>query len=443
MNYTEIEGKVREATNDEAWGPTGPLMQELANATFTYEHFPEVMSMLWKRMLQDNKTNWRRTYKSLLLLSYLVRNGSERVVTSSREHIYDLRSLENYSFVDENGKDQGVNVRHKTRELIDFIQDDDKLREERKKAKKNKDKYIGMSSEAMGMRYGGNFSDRNFNDSNRSSSWRKFFLFRLMGYAFNFFRPCFSRYCYCLDIPETSEGRGENSYEDDCPYDGEREDSDQETGNGSAKRYYDRDSRPTDQPSNSSQKATIPPSFSDKSIKTSQPKGNAVISSKVVPQKSAKKIDLGAAASFGKSDDFDINSPTHTAGNVSNTTTIQANLFDIDENLFQPIPTEEMGSPSGLPDGNDFGDFSSANPTNNSTTTEFADFSSAFSSHGAPSTIPNIPMAQPMQTTSFPPASNELLFMTAAPESSVSKSNSADLLSDFGDLSLQSNSNGE
>lgn len=63
MNYTEIEGKVREATNDEPWGPTGPLMQELAHSTFTYEHFPEVMSMLWKRMLQDNKTNWRRTYK--------------------------------------------------------------------------------------------------------------------------------------------------------------------------------------------------------------------------------------------------------------------------------------------------------------------------------------------------------------------------------------------
>lgn len=51
--------------------------------------------------------------KSLLLLNYLVRNGSERVVTSSREHIYDLRSLENYTFTDENGKDQGINVRHK------------------------------------------------------------------------------------------------------------------------------------------------------------------------------------------------------------------------------------------------------------------------------------------------------------------------------------------
>jgi clathrin interactor 1 len=88
--------------------------------------------------------------QATLVLSYLVKNGSERVVTSAREHIYDLRSLENYTFVDENGKDQGVNVRHKVRDLIEFIQDDDRLREERKKAKKNKDKYIGMSSEAMG-----------------------------------------------------------------------------------------------------------------------------------------------------------------------------------------------------------------------------------------------------------------------------------------------------
>lgn len=42
------------------------------------------------------------------------------------------------------------------RELIDFVQDDDKLREERKKAKKNKDKYIGLSSEAMGYKGTGN-----------------------------------------------------------------------------------------------------------------------------------------------------------------------------------------------------------------------------------------------------------------------------------------------
>ena len=63
MNYSEVEAKVREATNDDAWGPHGALMQEIAQYTFTYEHFPEVMGMLWKRMLHDNKKNWRRAYK--------------------------------------------------------------------------------------------------------------------------------------------------------------------------------------------------------------------------------------------------------------------------------------------------------------------------------------------------------------------------------------------
>ena len=62
MNYSDVESKVREATNDETWGPHGTLMSEIAKFTFTYEHYPEVMSMLWKRML-DVKKNWRRTYK--------------------------------------------------------------------------------------------------------------------------------------------------------------------------------------------------------------------------------------------------------------------------------------------------------------------------------------------------------------------------------------------
>ncbi|KAM3925966.1 clathrin interactor 1 isoform 1-T1 [Leptodactylus fuscus] len=166
MNYSEIESKVREATNDDPWGPSGQLMGEIAKATFMYEQFPELMNMLWTRMLKDNKKNWRRVYKSLLLLAYLIRNGSERVVTSAREHIYDLRSLENYHFVDENGKDQGINIRQKVKEMVEFVQDDDRLREERKKAKKNKDKYVGVSSESAG---GFRYSDRY--DTEPRSKW--------------------------------------------------------------------------------------------------------------------------------------------------------------------------------------------------------------------------------------------------------------------------------
>ncbi|KAM8847713.1 clathrin interactor 1a isoform 1-T2 [Synchiropus picturatus] len=168
MNYSEVESKVREATNDDPWGPSGQLMADIARATFMYEQFPEVMNMLWARMLRDNKKNWRRVYKSLLLLAHLIRNGSERVVTSAREHLYDLRSLESYHFVDENGKDQGVNVRQKVKEMVDFVQDDERLREERKKAKKNKDKYVGVSSDTMGYR---GYSGDRYDSSDSRGKW--------------------------------------------------------------------------------------------------------------------------------------------------------------------------------------------------------------------------------------------------------------------------------
>lgn len=71
--------------------------------------------------------------------------------------IISLRGLCGFTFFyfpDENGKDQGINIRQKVKEMVEFAQDDDRLREERKKAKKNKDKYIGVSSEsADGFRY--------------------------------------------------------------------------------------------------------------------------------------------------------------------------------------------------------------------------------------------------------------------------------------------------
>ena len=152
MNYTEIQARVREATNDQHWGPTGKQMQDLAKDTFNYEYFPELMSMLWKRMFQESEENWRRIYKALLLLNYLLTNGSERVVTVAREHIYELRRLEDFKYIDEFGKDQGINIRHKAKTLIELIQDDERIRTERMKAKANRDKYVGVSNTFSGRR---------------------------------------------------------------------------------------------------------------------------------------------------------------------------------------------------------------------------------------------------------------------------------------------------
>ncbi|XKL60995.1 hypothetical protein PGB90_008052 [Kerria lacca] len=341
MNYTEIEAKVRAATNDEAWGPTGALMQEIAHATFTFEHFPEVMTMLWKRMLQDNKSNWRRTYKALLLLNYLVRNGSERVVTSSREHIYDLRGLENYSFIDEFGKDQGINVRHKVKELIEFVQDDEKLREERKKAKKNKDKFIGLSNEGIS-------GSRNFGDDKRYSTpkW----------------------------IPDENNWNSEKGKETTLGFHETSYDSDENENK------YDSDGE--------IEIGKIPPiTLPNNNVNNSSPVLSSISNTPTRNKNPIKKIDLGAAANYGK----EVSIEKSVSPQIQNSDL----LCDID---FDTLSSNDKSkNTSQLSNIQDFGDFTTAfsnnsqenKINNNRTEDEFADFSSAFSNSASISSVEN------------------------------------------------------
>ncbi|KIH69431.1 ENTH domain protein [Ancylostoma duodenale] len=115
MNYTEAENLVYEATNEDPWGPTGPQMKEIANYTF--------------------------------------------------------QVLEHYKYVDDRGRDQGLNVRHRVKLILELLGDDDKLRAQRKKVKSdNKDRYQGYTSEDIRMGRGGSYnselpiSDDDFGD---------------------------------------------------------------------------------------------------------------------------------------------------------------------------------------------------------------------------------------------------------------------------------------
>src|SRR5947209_305366 len=120
------------------------------------------MGMLWKR-IAENKRSPRRIYKSLLLLHHLLLHGSDRVVRAAQDRLYEIRSLQDYHVVYEPGfnldaiippsgtetKDGELNVRVKAKELVELVQDEERLREERKKARKNRDKYVGIGSDRM------------------------------------------------------------------------------------------------------------------------------------------------------------------------------------------------------------------------------------------------------------------------------------------------------
>ncbi len=114
----------------------------------------EIMPMIYRRFTEKSAEEWRQIYKSLQLLEYLIKHGSERVIDDARGHITLLKMLRQFHFIDQNGKDQGINVRNRAKELAELLSDVDRIRAERKKARTNKTKYTGVEGGSSGFSSG-------------------------------------------------------------------------------------------------------------------------------------------------------------------------------------------------------------------------------------------------------------------------------------------------
>ncbi|XP_051850279.1 epsin-3 isoform X6 [Antechinus flavipes] len=146
-NYSEAEIKVREATSNDPWGPPSSLMSEIADLTFNTVAFAEVMGMIWRR-LNDSGKNWRHVYKALTLLDYLLKTGSDKVAHQCRENLYTIQTLKDFQYVDRDGKDQGINVREKVKQVMGLLKDEERLKQERTHALKTKER---MALEGSGI----------------------------------------------------------------------------------------------------------------------------------------------------------------------------------------------------------------------------------------------------------------------------------------------------
>uniref|UniRef100_A0A8B9LDE2 Epsin 2 n=1 Tax=Astyanax mexicanus TaxID=7994 RepID=A0A8B9LDE2_ASTMX len=167
-NYSEAEKKVREATSNDPWGPSSSLMSEISDLTYNVVAFSEIMSMIWKR-LNDHGKNWRHVYKALTLLDYLIKTGSERVALQCKENIFAIQTLKDFQYIDRDGKDQGINVREKSKQLVVLLKDDDRLKGERSQALKTKERMAQVAT-SVGSNHQINFG-RGSSQPNLSTSY--------------------------------------------------------------------------------------------------------------------------------------------------------------------------------------------------------------------------------------------------------------------------------
>lgn len=159
---TEVEARVYEALSHKNWGSSSTLMNEIARDTFDYERYNVVMKIMWESVENQRPAAWRVVFKGLTLLEHLVKNGSERCVDDGRNHSHILRSLNNFNYY-EGTVDRGVGVREKSKQIVELLADNERIREERTKAKQLREKFGNIGS-GISSSNGGTYAGYGKND---------------------------------------------------------------------------------------------------------------------------------------------------------------------------------------------------------------------------------------------------------------------------------------
>lgn len=128
--YTSAQVLVRDATANESEGPSVDALDELAQRSYDSVEFFEIMDMIDRR-LNDKGKYWRHVAKSLTVLDYLVRFGSENCVLWCKENLYVIKTLGEFRHDDDGTQDGGQIIRVKAKELTNLLNDEERLRMER------------------------------------------------------------------------------------------------------------------------------------------------------------------------------------------------------------------------------------------------------------------------------------------------------------------------
>ena len=289
--------------------------------------------------------------------------------------------------------------------MIDFIQDDDRLRDERKKAKKNKDKYVGMSSDALGFR---GSSSRGGFESGWQDKWPPSGARSVTPTGSGGF--CDSPTDF--DSPSSADYNSRRSPVDEFKDNSDNVQGDQNSIQDLGYSTINNSSGPSPTSANSS--------------------GNAGAAK---PAKVRKPIDLGAAATYAQN--AAAAQPTPAAAAAPAAAPVQQNKQLIDDLFNTSNGTEDdfdprggSSAPSGGANG-DFGNFSTAFGNSDAAAAPegdgFADFSSAFTPASGGAAPPAEPAAASSNSlsddlfASLPATSNNTpAFQPARPPSNPS-----------------------
>ena len=80
------------------------------------------------------------------MLDYLLHSGSENVILYCEDNLYVIKTLREFQYVDDYGRDQGANVRQKAKDITNLLLDRRRLFQERTARARMRDRMLGRPS---------------------------------------------------------------------------------------------------------------------------------------------------------------------------------------------------------------------------------------------------------------------------------------------------------
>ena len=171
FQYSPVEAMLVKLTNNDSWGHDTKDLQQLVKMcdnntgyqASNVNNFNQsgghssalafTLSFLHEKCTNTQVSTWRNIYKSLSLLDYLLKHSSEYNITSITNIVQQLNHLNNYQCID-NGKDTGINVRHKLKTMTEMINNHNVLLSEREKASVQAQKFHGGNTRGFNAKGG-------------------------------------------------------------------------------------------------------------------------------------------------------------------------------------------------------------------------------------------------------------------------------------------------
>ncbi|KAH7573214.1 hypothetical protein ACOSP7_006712 [Xanthoceras sorbifolium] len=133
-DVTQAELLAEEATKNDPWGPDAKTMTQIAEASFDVDDYWRIVDVLHRRLYSVDWKQWRISYKSLVLLEFLLTHGPEDFAEEFQCDIDVIQQLGTFQHIDEKGFNWGANMQRRSDHILALLRGGTALREARLKA---------------------------------------------------------------------------------------------------------------------------------------------------------------------------------------------------------------------------------------------------------------------------------------------------------------------